>query len=218
MTGPQSGGWWRDHGSVQPVGHGRRARSFAAQQRAEWEGRARTPRTKAEIRRWSRWEAFSFWSTIGGGVCLFAAPVLGLTFAIWGAFDDRAPSWGWGLFAPAGLAFVLLLAGGFVGSLAKDRRLTALYADGQASVGILDEVITHPGGGEDQTTYEFVISADLPGPVVLHRQLYWGEDDGWLSPERWVGRRIRFRHNTLVPDDLYDVRFDGWPQENRRLY
>ncbi|AKS30873.1 hypothetical protein AFA91_02170 [Mycolicibacterium goodii] len=40
-----------------------------------------------------------------------------------------------------------------------------------------------------------------------------GEEDGWGSPERWVGRRIRFRHNTVDPDDHHDVRFDGWPAQ-----
>lgn len=62
-----------------------------------------------------------------------------------------------------------------------------------------------------ETTYEFLIFAELAGSVVLRRRLYWGQDDGWLSPERWIGRQIRFRHNTLDPDALYDVRFDGWP-------
>lgn len=88
--------------------------------------------------------------------------------------------------------------------------------DGQASGGRLTEVITHPGGGEDQPTYEFLIAAELPGSVMLRRRLYWGEDDGWLSPERWTGRRIRFRHNTLDLDDLYDVRFDGWADEPKK--
>lgn len=215
MTDPQSEGWWRDHGRVQPVGRGRRARSVAGQQRAEWERRARTPQTRAAIRRWSRWETCSFWLMMIALLCVAASPVLALAAAIWGAFDDRAPSWMWGLFGPLGLAVILLIAGAELGSQAKDRRLTALYADGQESVGRLVEVVTHPGGGDDQTTYEFVISAELPDSIILRRRLYWGEEDGWLSPERWIGRRIRFRHNTLDPDDLYDVRFDGWPDSTK---
>lgn len=210
MTGPQSEGWWRDHGSVQPVGPGRRTRSFAARQRAEWESRARTSETRAAIRRWSRWETFSFWLMIASLVCMCAAFVLGFAGVVWNLLDERSPSWMWGLFGPLGLTVVLLSAGATLGSYAKERRLTALYADGQASIGRLTEVITHPGGGEDQSTYEFLISAELPDSQILHRRLYWGEDDGWLSPERWTGRQIRFRHNTLDPDDLYDVRFDGW--------
>ena len=210
VTGPQSEGWWRDHGSAQPVHPGRRARSVAARQRAEWESRARTAATRAEIRRWSRWETFSFWVMMGAVAAAFAAPVLALATAIWGAFDERAPSGMWTLFGLLGVAAVLMIIGSILGSRAKERRMTALYADGQASEGRLTEVITHPGGGDDQTTYEFLITAELPGPAVLHRRLYWGEDDGWPPPERWTGRRIRFRHNTLDPDDLYDVRFDGW--------
>lgn len=215
MTGPQSEGWWRDHGSVQSVRPGRRARSVAGRQRAAWEGRARTPGTRAEIRRWSRWEAFSFWLMMTGVLCALASPVLGIAGAIWNLFDERAPSWLWGLFGPLGLTIILFTVGAILGSHAKERRLTALYADGQASIGHLTEVITHPGGGDDQTTYEFLISAELPSAVVLRRKLYWGEEHGWISPERWIGRQVRFRHNTVDPDDLYDVRFDGWADERK---
>lgn len=210
MTGPQSEGWWRDHGNVQPVRPGRRARSFAARQRAEWESRARTAATRAEIRRWSRWETFSFWLLIASLVCMGASFILGFAGVVWNLLDERSPSWMWGMFGPLGLTVVLLSAGAILGPHAQERRLTALYADGQASVGRMTEVITRPGGGEDQTTYEFLIRAELPGSLILRRRLYWGEDDGWLSPERWTGRQIRFRHNSLDPDDLYDVRFDGW--------
>lgn len=210
MTGPQSEGWWRDHGSVQPVRPSRRAQSFAARQRAEWENRARTAATRAEIRRWSRWETVSFWHLMASLVCMGASFILGFAGVVWNLVDERSPSWMWAMFGPLGLTVVLLTAGAALGPHAKERRLTALYADGQASEGRLTEVITHPGGGEDQTTYEFLISAELPDSLILRRRLYWGEDDGWPSPERWTGRQIRFRHNTLDPDELYDVRFDGW--------
>ena len=219
MTEQQSEGWWRDHASMQ--GHGGRARSVAGRQIEQWQSRARTPETRTEIRRWARWETMSFWMMLTCMFCIFiAAPVLGIGFGIWSAFDDRAPSWMWGLFGSAGAGCVLLMAGSILGSHAKDRRLTAMYADGQASIGRLDEVITHPGGGEEQTTYEFLISTELTAPegstsTVLRRRLYWGEDDSWgAGPERWIGRAIRFRHNSLDADDLYDVRFDGWADKN----
>ncbi|GAB3616395.1 hypothetical protein GCM10027416_09520 [Okibacterium endophyticum] len=209
MTGPQSEGWWRDHGRVVSISLGRRSRGVARRQTEEWEDRARTPQTRAEIRRWSRWETMSFCLQLIGAVCGFASPLVGVGLAVWHLIHGEAP-WFWGLFGTIGVTMLFLLAGAILGSHAKNRRLTALYADGQASTGCLDEVITHPGGGDDQTTYEFLVSAELPGEVVLRRRLYWGEDSSLLYPRRWVGRPIRFRHNTLDPDDLYDVRFDGW--------
>ncbi|MDQ0613446.1 hypothetical protein QF046_001087 [Microbacterium sp. W4I4] len=215
MTEQQSEGWWRDHASMQ--GQGCRARSSARRQREEWESRARTPQTRADIRRWARWEAVGLWLLLGSMFCvLIAAPILGIGFGVWGAFDSGAPSWMWGLFGSAGLGIAMMTAGAILSSHAKERRMTALYADGQVSVGRLHEVFTHPGGGEDQTTYEFLILAELPDEethtgAILRRRLYWGEDDSWgQGPERWIGRSIRFRHNTLDPDALYDVRFDGW--------
>ncbi|MGV9798510.1 hypothetical protein ACWDTP_10675 [Mycobacterium sp. NPDC003449] len=186
------------------------------QQTRQWMARARTVETRTEIWRWARWESVSFWLLLLGGICVFAAPVLGLASGIWSAFDDQAPPWLWFLLAPLGAAFVLLLGGAALGSHAKDRRLTALYADGQATIGRLDEVITHPGGGDEQTTFEFLISAELPDGIILHRRLYWGEDSSLLYPQRWVGRTIQFRHNTLDPDDLRDVRFDGWPDRETK--
>ncbi|SDS92049.1 hypothetical protein [Jiangella sp. DSM 45060] len=180
------------------------------QQTREWMARASTPETRAEIRRWSRWETASFCLMAIGAICALALPIIGLGLAVWYMIHDDAP-WLWWLFGSLGITMLLLIAGAALGSRANDRRLTALYADGQTSIGRLDEVITHPGGGDDQTTYVFLISAQLPGEVILHRRLYWGEWDGWGSPERWVGRSIRFRHNTLDPDDLQDVLFDGWP-------
>lgn len=209
---------WRDHASIQ--GSGARARIVARRQLEEWQSRVHKPETRARIRRWSRWETVSFWMLLAGMVCVFiGAPVLGIGFAIWRASEDSAPSWMWGLFGSIGAACALLLTGAALGTHAKDRRLTALYADGQVSVGRLDDVILHPGGGEDQNTYEFLISAEQSGAAAspsarLHRRLYWGEDDSWgAGPERWIGRTIRIRHNTTDPDDLYDVRFDGWADD-----
>ncbi|MBB4134004.1 hypothetical protein BKA16_000556 [Gordonia humi] len=217
MTAEQSEGWWNDHVSVM----GRRG--VRRRQVDAWQSRAHTPGTRAQIRRWARWETVSIWLLLGGlvAVCV-CAPGLGMGFGIWGEFDDRAPSWMWGTFGSVGVGCALLLCGAALGSHAQDRRLTALYADGHACIGRLDEVITHPGGGDDPTTYEFLLSAELSGtddtePRTLRRRLYWGEDDSWgAGPERWIGRRIRFRHNTLDPDDLFDVRFDGWAGDKTR--
>lgn len=180
-----------------------------SRQTLNWMARARTAETRAEIRRWSRRETVSACLLLIGAVCGFASPLVGVGLGVWHLIQGDAP-WFWWLVGTIGITALFMLAGSILGSRASDRRLTALYADGQATMGRLDKVITHPGGGDEQTTYEFLISAELPEGVVLHRTLYWGEDDSWPSPRRRVGRSIRFRHNNLDPDDLRDVLFDGW--------
>lgn len=60
--------------------------------------------------------------------------------------------------------------------------------------------------GDDTTTYELRVSTEPPGGIVLRRKVY--RDGG--DPDRHTGEAVRFRHNTLDPDDLDDVLFDGW--------
>lgn len=182
------------------------------QQTRGWMARARTPKTRAEIWRWSRWEAVSACLLL---VSAFGIPLIGVSLAVWHIIYRHAP-WLWWLFGSLGAAAVFLVAGSWLGSHANRRRLTALYADGHVTVGRLDEVITHPGDGDEQTTYRFLFSAELPDGVILHRRLFWGEDNSLISPQRWVGRSIQFRHNTLDPADLYDVRFDSWANGGER--
>ncbi|WP_396911137.1 hypothetical protein [Mycolicibacterium sp.] len=184
-------------------------------QTRQWMAKARTPETRAQIRRWSRWETVSACLLLVGGFCALGIPLVGVGLGVWHAIHGDAP-WLWWLAGAIGTASLFLVAGGWLGSHASGRRLTALYADGQVSVGRLDEVITHPGGGDEQTTFEFLISAELLDGIMLHRSLYWGEDSTLLYPQRWVGRTIRFRHNTLDPDDLRDVRFDSWPDRETK--
>ncbi len=178
------------------------------EQTRRWMSLTRTPATRSRIRFWSRWEVVSFWIMIGGGISALALPLFGIGFGVRAALAED-PALFWWFAVPFSVTMVLFIAGSALGSHAKDRRLTAMYADGHSSVGRLDEVITYPGGGDDHTTYDFQVSAELPGPVILRRTLRWGEEDG-LPPERWIGRPLHFRHNTMDPDDLHDVRFDGW--------
>lgn len=159
----------------------------------------------------ARWETVSVCLLVVGGLCALGAPLVGVGLGVWHAIHGDAP-WLWWLFGSIGTASLFLVAGAWLGSYASDRRLTALYADGQSTVGRVDEVITHPGGGDEQATYELLISAELSDGTLLRRRLDWGEDNtSWPIPRRWVGRSIRFRHNTLDPDDLHDILFDGWP-------
>ncbi len=190
-----------------------RSLTSPSRQTRQWMARARTPETRAQIRRWSRWETVSFCLLAIGGICALGIPLIGMGLGVWHAIHGDAPWLRW-LFGSIGTASLFLIAGAWLGSYASDRRLTALYADGQSTVGRVDEVITYPGGGDEQTTYELLISAELLDGVRLRRTLYWGADNtSWPVPRRWVGRTIRFRHNTLDPEDLRDVRFDGWANE-----
>lgn len=168
------------------------------EQTRAWMARARTAETRAEIRRWSRWETGSACLILIGAGYAFVSLLIGVGLAVWHVIHSDAP-WLWWLLRFLGITALFLLAGSILGSHANDRRLTALYFDGQSTIGRLDKVITHPGGGDEQTTYEFLISAELPDGIIMHRTFYWGEDDGWPSRQRRVGRSIRFRHNTLDP-------------------
>jgi len=177
-----------------------------AEQNEKWMARARTPETRARIRRWSRLETLGAILMMSGVVPLFIHPVAVLVIVIW--FNH------WYVYVGYfGGAVGALLAGAALSSHALDKRLDAMYADGHSSIGRVDEVITHPGSGDEPTTYDLMVSVELPGPTTLRRRVGWG--DGGLHPSRFTRRAIRFRHNALDPDDLGDVRFDGWPDETK---
>ncbi|MFD0557075.1 hypothetical protein FB566_2330 [Stackebrandtia endophytica] len=176
------------------------------EQNDRWAAHARTPETRARIRRWSRRETLGAILMMTGAVPLFLHPLALIVFIIW--FNH------WYVYASYfGAALGVVIVGVAVSSHALDRRLDAMYADGHESTGRVDELITHPGSGDDPTSYDLMVSIELPGPTTLHRRVRWGE--GGLHPSRFVGRRIRLRHNTLEPDNLGDVHFDGWPDETR---
>ncbi|MFI6347053.1 phage holin family protein [Streptomyces sp. NPDC050560] len=182
----------------------------ADDQTADWIAKARTPETGARIRRWSRME------TIGAGVALagialfllalIATVALVIWFAVAGIERTDVYWWLWGF------AGGVLLAGGILMGVSGHRRLTACFADGYVSTGRVDRVIECPGGGDDSTWYELRVSAQLSDGVVLHRKVY---RDG-ANPRRRIGGPIRFRHNTLDPDDAHDVLFGGFPGADTR--
>lgn len=182
----------------------------------EWTRQAKTPETRASIRRWSRRSDFLFWV----GLLLVLG---GVVFVVWSVVTERhSHPLFWGLIA---VTVVLVLTCVALGSHAGGRLSEARFTDGHVSVGRVDEVITHTSG-ESPDNYDIMVSALLPGSVTIRRKIELGAGPGHLSDDD-VGRGVRFRHNTLDPDDLDDVLFDGWqggrphrstPRQSRVLY
>lgn len=89
---------------------------------------------------------------------------------------------------------------------ARIRRWAKIETIGMTSVETGERAIAHPGSGDDQTWYHLRINAALPDGTLLRRRLHLEGE----SFERRVGGSLRFRHNTLDPDELDDVHFAGW--------
>lgn len=104
-----------------------------------------------------------------------------------------------------------------------DNKLTrAKYADADSSIGVVREVTSRETTDAENsivTEYTLVVTAELDGGVTLRRHLTTTRGSG-NEPEHpnqsWIGRRVRFRHNTLDPDDVYDEQFEGWPDQERK--
>ncbi|MFE7337820.1 hypothetical protein [Streptomyces griseus] len=177
----------------------------ADDQTEDWMSKTGSPGTRTRIRRWSRMETIGVVATLAAVPLLLLAPLATLAFAIWfsvaGIGRTDVYWWLWGI------AVGVPLVGGVLMAIASGRRLAACFADGYVSTGRVDRVIECPGSGDDTASYELRVSAELPGGVVLRRKVY---REG-SSPLRRVGGPIRFRHNTLDPEDLHDVLFDGFP-------
>ncbi|MFF1919150.1 hypothetical protein ACFVW8_01040 [Streptomyces sp. NPDC058221] len=179
----------------------------ADDQTAEWMAKARTPETRTRIRRWSRVETSGLVVALVGLSLLLLAPIAGLALAVWFSVAgiDRTDVYWWLGSVAVGVPLVgaaLLVVGG------RERR-AACFADGYVSTGRVDRVVERPGSGDDPTYYELRVSAELSDGVFLHRKVY---QDG-NSPRRRLGKPIRFRHNTLDPDDLHDVLLEGWSDD-----
>ncbi|MFI1463232.1 hypothetical protein [Nocardia carnea] len=177
----------------------------ADDQTADWMAKARTPETCARIRRWSRLEAIGVMAALAGLVVLVTAPIATVALIIWFYVSgiDRIDVY-WLLWS---VAIGVPLVGGILMTVGSSRRRAACFADGYVSTGRVDRVIEQRTVGDDQAWYELGVSAVMPDGEVLHRKVYRDGND----PSRRIGRPIRFRHNTLDPDVLHDVLFDGWP-------
>lgn len=180
------------------------------EQTREWMAAARTPETRARIRRWSKVETVAAVIMLVGLVMLLIAPFASIAVAVWDAITDMERThlhwWIW-------VTTIGVLAIGTVGFLlGTARRERACFADGQTAVGIVERAIEHPGSGDDQTWFDLRISAVLPDGTTLRRRLHLEGE----HLDRRVGRPVRFRHNTLDPDALDDVQLDGWPSADGR--
>ncbi|MCR1786610.1 hypothetical protein KVF89_29010 [Nocardioides carbamazepini] len=180
----------------------------ADDQTTEWMASARTPETRARIRRWSRAESIGLAVALIGLILLLAAPVATVVLLVWfGVAGIERTDVYWWLW---GIAVGVPLVGGIVMAVGSRQRLVACFADAYVSTGRVDRVIEEPGD-DDHAWYQLRVSSELPNGVVLHRTVYRDGND----PRRRTGGPVRFRHNTLDPDDLHDVLFDGWPDDAR---
>lgn len=181
-------------------------------QTAEWMASARTAGTRARIRCWARVETISVVLMLASFTALMIAPFVTLALAIWFSVAriDRTDVYWW----LWGINLSVLAVGAIASAISSEKRRQACFADGYASLGRVDEVIEHPGSGEEQTWYEVFVSTELQERLVLRRNLYWPDDGN--DPRRLIGRPISFRHNTLDPGDVHDVLFDGLPGVGRK--
>ena len=163
--------------------------------------RARTSKLPAAVR-WQSWmltvlHGLMLFSLVGGAFLpVVILPVLGIDVEDY--FDNV---FGWQLAGTVVLVLGGLLSGGI------DRKIQeAMFADAHVAVGRVVDVITEsPYDGEAMGEYELVLSAELPGAVTIRRKLRWS---AYGSAPR-LGETIRFRHNTVDPDDLGDVLYES---------
>ncbi|WP_220270966.1 hypothetical protein [Tsukamurella tyrosinosolvens] len=177
----------------------------ADEQTAEWMAAARTPQTRAAIRRWSKVETLSI-AVVAAGLALFLfAPFASVAVAIWsrasGTDHGVLHCWIWGT------ALGVLAAGSVLLAVAGQRRQRACFADGHLAAGTVERAFRHPGSGDDLTWYDLRISAVLPDGTTLRRRLHLEGE----HLDRRVGRPVGFRHNTIDPDALDDIQLAGWP-------
>ncbi|MFH9472554.1 hypothetical protein ACH4L7_01780 [Streptomyces anulatus] len=178
----------------------------------QWTRLARTPETRARIRRGAlRERAFGALIAIGMGLCALMVAVSIYVAAFQTEFHHRS---GWFLSTTVGM----LLAIAFLARAVRfwiatnKERVRAMYADGQEAVGTVTEVVEDDDRDPDTGPYyDISITAELAGAGAgsIRRVTRRAE-----APQ--VGQRVRFRHNTLDPEDLEDVLFLGFVNEDDR--
>jgi hypothetical protein len=160
----------------------------------QWSAHARTPETRTRIRRLAVLERI--FHVLGvAGVCAF---VLMLAASWHITISGESPWWIW--FLDIGV----LLASIFPYFLTLARLETAMYADGEESVGTITSVVIDPHNVSDsETSYHITITAEHPEGGHIRRVTSVP-----TKPRR--GDQVRFRHNTRQPDDLHDILYIGF--------
>lgn len=168
----------------------------------EWLSHAKTPETRARIRRWARWERFGMVLVIVSVwlVALLVLSVIVIDIADIASFES-VPWLGW---VVLGVIVGLIVGAGGLILLADGRRITAMYADGRVSVGVITQVTRVEPADPEMVgvSYDLTITATAPGTGEIRRVVNH-------SNALEIGQRIRFRHNTLDPENQYDALFVG---------
>ncbi|MFI1463231.1 hypothetical protein [Nocardia carnea] len=94
------------------------------------------------------------------------------------------------------------------------RSVEARFAEGHLAAGVIDDAI-EDAPGEVQGPDTLIISAQVPGHGILHREITCPLSMPG-SGRRLVGQTIGFRHNRLDSDDPDDVLVVRWPAEVSR--
>lgn len=165
-----------------------------------WVARAKTPETRARIRRLSRLEDLTNGILLTGMILFLLMALTRVVLAIWFWAPDAGDS-----------TIFLWVLGITLGVT-----VTSVFLN--SAVGVIDAVRSWEGTdgeGSPTTFYALAVTAALPDGGTIRRHVDWSTDSGSGSSdtpdETWVGRRISFRHNTLDPEDLADEQFAGWP-------
>ncbi|MBM7368663.1 hypothetical protein [Gordonia hydrophobica] len=180
-----------------------------------WAALAKTPETRARIRRLSRIRNISL-GIVVTGIGLIVVMILVtivLSTGLWLTRErDTIIAWGFGI------ATGVFLIGVVPETIASNRLHRAQYADADSAIGIIESVATREerdAEGDVAIVHCVAVTARLSDDLTLHRHLESTARGSDRPDDTWVGRRIRFRHNTLNPDALDDARFDGWPDRER---
>ena len=202
---------------LSPRGRGRWNQPSKDQYAERWASVAKTPETRARIRRLSKLDNFcSAVMLTGIGLFVLMIPVaivLGIWFWIAGIHRPEVFMWGFGIGIGVGLLGAIPL------TVVSDRLHRAQFADADTAIGVVERVTSREerdGEGSLTTIYRVSLTARLSDELTLRRHLDGGKSDHGGPDESWVGRRIRFLHNTPDPDDLTDARFDGWPDHETK--
>ncbi|WP_326700370.1 hypothetical protein OG909_25640 [Streptomyces sp. NBC_01754] len=180
------------------------------EQTEKWIRVARTPETRARIRREAvRERVFGVLVAVAVGLCALMVAA-SICLAVFQSKLAGRTTWFWATTIGTLLAFALLAMATRLWIAANNRRVDAMYADGRESVGTVVKVVEDDDRDPDTGPYyDITVTAAVAGTVSIRRVTRRAE-----APR--IGQRLRFRHNTLDPEDLDDVLFVGFVNEDGR--